>query len=37
MPRVDFGMVTSGLELPGYRIVRNFGDRARNYRALAPA
>jgi uncharacterized protein YbjQ (UPF0145 family) len=23
--RVDFGMVTSGLELPGYRIVRNFG------------
>jgi uncharacterized protein YbjQ (UPF0145 family) len=25
MPRVDFGMVTSGLELPGYRIVRNFG------------
>src|SRR4029077_10166540 len=25
MPRVDFGMVTSALELPGYRIVRNFG------------
>ncbi len=25
MPRVDFGMVTSGLELPGYRVVRNFG------------
>lgn len=25
MPRVDAGMVTSGLELPGYRIVRNFG------------
>ena len=25
MQRVDAGMVTSGLELPGYRIVRNFG------------
>jgi uncharacterized protein YbjQ (UPF0145 family) len=25
MSRVDFGMVTSGLELPGYKIVRNFG------------
>src|SRR5229473_2823952 len=25
MQRVDTGMVTSGLELPGYRIVRNFG------------
>jgi uncharacterized protein YbjQ (UPF0145 family) len=25
MPRVDLGMVTSGVELPGYRIVRNFG------------
>ena len=25
MPRVDAGMVTSGLDLPGYRIVRNFG------------
>jgi len=25
MARVDFQMVTSGLELPGYRIVRNFG------------
>jgi uncharacterized protein YbjQ (UPF0145 family) len=25
MPRVDGGMVTSGVELPGYRIVRNFG------------
>src|SRR5712664_3496634 len=25
MPRVDFGMVTSGLEIPGYRVVRNFG------------
>ena len=25
MPRVDPGMVTSALELPGYRIVRNFG------------
>src|SRR5437763_3260420 len=25
MPRVDSGMVTSALELPGYRIVRNFG------------
>src|SRR3984893_7434444 len=25
MPRVDFGMVTSAFELPGYRIVRNFG------------
>ncbi len=25
MPRVDFGMVTSAVELPGYRIVRNFG------------
>src|SRR5712672_87761 len=25
MSRVDFGMVTSGLELPGYRVVRNFG------------
>jgi uncharacterized protein YbjQ (UPF0145 family) len=25
MPRVDASMVTSALELPGYRIVRNFG------------
>src|SRR5438045_9679621 len=25
MLRVDSGMVTSALELPGYRIVRNFG------------
>jgi uncharacterized protein YbjQ (UPF0145 family) len=25
MPRVDVGMVTSAVELPGYRIVRNFG------------
>jgi uncharacterized protein YbjQ (UPF0145 family) len=25
MPRVDAGMVTSGLDLPGYRMVRNFG------------
>jgi uncharacterized protein YbjQ (UPF0145 family) len=25
MPRVDAGMVTSGLDLPGYRIGRNFG------------
>src|SRR5438093_4920644 len=25
MPRVDAGMVTSGLEIPGYRVVRNFG------------
>jgi uncharacterized protein YbjQ (UPF0145 family) len=25
MPRVDAVMVTSALELPGYRIVRNFG------------
>src|ERR1700737_2897065 len=25
MPRIDFGMVTSGVELPGYRVVRNFG------------
>jgi uncharacterized protein YbjQ (UPF0145 family) len=25
MPRVDAGMVTSALELPGYRIVRNYG------------
>ena len=25
MPRVDAGMVTSGMDLPGYRIVRNFG------------
>ena len=25
MPRVDPGMVTSGIELPGYRMVRNFG------------
>lgn len=23
--RVDFAMVTSGLEIPGYRIVRNYG------------
>ncbi|MGC2890941.1 MAG: YbjQ family protein [Candidatus Acidiferrum sp.] len=23
--RVDFTMVTSGLEIPGYRIVRNYG------------
>ncbi|MDP9338847.1 MAG: YbjQ family protein [Acidobacteriota bacterium] len=25
MPRVDKSMVTSALELPGYRIVRNYG------------
>ena len=25
MPRVDAGMVTSAVELPGYRLVRNFG------------
>ena len=25
MPRVDAGMVTSGVELAGYRVVRNFG------------
>ena len=25
MPRVDTNMVTSALELPGYRIVRNYG------------
>jgi uncharacterized protein YbjQ (UPF0145 family) len=25
MPRVDTSMVTSALELPGYRIVRNYG------------
>jgi uncharacterized protein YbjQ (UPF0145 family) len=25
MPRVDAGMVTSSLELPGYRIVKNYG------------
>jgi len=25
MPRADFSMVASGLEIPGYRIVRNFG------------
>ena len=25
MPRVDTGMVTTALELPGYRIVKNFG------------
>src|SRR5215475_10384626 len=25
MPRVDAGMVTTGVELSGYRIVRNFG------------
>ncbi len=25
MARVDAGMVTSGLEIPGYRVVRNFG------------
>ncbi len=25
MPRIDAMMVTSGVELPGYRIVRNFG------------
>lgn len=25
MPRVDAGMITSAVELPGYRIVRNFG------------
>jgi uncharacterized protein YbjQ (UPF0145 family) len=25
MPRVDAGMVTSSMDLPGYRIVRNFG------------
>src|ERR1700730_16756784 len=25
MPRVDAGMVTSAMELPGYRIIRNFG------------
>ena len=25
MPEIEAGMVTSGIELPGYRIVRNFG------------
>jgi uncharacterized protein YbjQ (UPF0145 family) len=25
MPRVDASMVTSGTELPGYRVVKNFG------------
>lgn len=25
MPRVDAGMVTCGVDLPGYRIVGNFG------------
>jgi uncharacterized protein YbjQ (UPF0145 family) len=25
MNRVDFSMVTTGTELPGYRVVRNFG------------
>jgi uncharacterized protein YbjQ (UPF0145 family) len=25
MPRVDVSMVTSGTELPGYRVVKNFG------------
>ena len=25
MPRVDPGMVTSSMDLPGYRIARNFG------------
>ena len=25
MPRVDAGMVTTSIALPGYRIVRNFG------------
>src|SRR5438132_11474760 len=25
MPLVDAGMVTSAVELPGYRIIRNFG------------
>ena len=25
MPRIDFALVTSGLEIPGYKIVRNFG------------
>jgi len=25
MPRVDPGMVTSAVDLPGYKIVRNFG------------
>lgn len=25
MPRVDVGMVTSAVELPGYKIVRDFG------------
>ena len=25
MARVDAGMVTSGVDLPGYRVVRNFG------------
>lgn len=25
MPRVEAGMVTSALELPGYRVVRNYG------------
>jgi uncharacterized protein YbjQ (UPF0145 family) len=25
MPRMDAGMVTSGLEIPGYRVVKNFG------------
>jgi len=34
MPRVDAGMVTSGLEIPGYRVVRKFWHRAGDYRAL---
>jgi uncharacterized protein YbjQ (UPF0145 family) len=25
MPRVEASMVTSGIELPGYRVVKNFG------------
>jgi len=35
MPRVDAGMVTSAFELPGYRIIRNFGIVPWIYRALA--
>ena len=25
MPRLEAGMVTSALDLPGYRVVRNYG------------
>jgi len=33
--RVDSSMVTSANELPGYRVVRNFGIVAGDYRAFA--